>query len=182
MHLIKKYANRKLYDTKTKQSISMDDIAKLVDADEEFIVIDNQTGDDITASILSQLVGRSLKNHTREVPMELLTGLLRKGGGEVLSYARKYVGFWQRMANKAEGGIDDMEQIIEKGKNPGEHQKSGIQKDQAPTQDYEEMALLIQLIDTRIDNYLQTENKAIGDALGDLKKAVKDLSAKIDNL
>ena len=182
MHLIKKYANRKLYDTKTKQSISMDDIAELVDADEEFIVIDNQTGDDITASILSQLVGRSLKGHTREVPMELLTGLLRKGSGEVLSYARKYVGFWQLMATMAEGGIDDMAQIIEKGRKPGKKQKSTNQNDQDSAQENEETAITIELIDQRIEKALQKKHTVVEKALSDLKTAVMELSAKIDRL
>lgn len=182
MHLIKKYANRKLYDTKTKRSISMDDIAKLVDADEEFIVIDNQTGDDITASILSQLVGRSLKGHNREVPMELLTGLLRKGSGEVLSYARKYFGFWQRVANMAEGGIDDMEQIIEKGKKTGKKKKSANQKEQNSPQDHDETAIIIELIDQRIEKALQKEHTEVKNALSDLRTAVKELSAKIDRL
>lgn len=181
MHLIKKYANRKLYDTNAKQFISIDDIAKLVDADEEFTVIDNQTGDDITASILSQLVGRSLKNHTREVPMELLTGLLRRGGGEVLSYARKYVGLWQRVANMTEGGIDDMKQIIEKGSRSG-RSKNEPDKEKTIQPDHDEIGFIIDLIDERIENYMQKQNKDIKKELSELKIAVKKLAATIDEL
>ncbi|RMD76579.1 MAG: pesticidal protein Cry15Aa, partial [Chloroflexi bacterium] len=51
MHIIKKYANRKLYHTNEKRYITLDGIAQLVQKGETVQVLDNETGDDITANI-----------------------------------------------------------------------------------------------------------------------------------
>ncbi len=55
-HLIKKYANRKLYDTRTSQYITLDGISRLVREGHDIEVIDRETGSDLTALILSQVV------------------------------------------------------------------------------------------------------------------------------
>ena len=55
-HLIKKYANRKLYDTKTSHYVTLEDISELVRDGAEIHVVDRESGRDITSVILSQLV------------------------------------------------------------------------------------------------------------------------------
>lgn len=55
MQTIKKYANRKLYHIDRKQYITLEGIAALVQAGEQVRVIDNETGEDITAQILAQV-------------------------------------------------------------------------------------------------------------------------------
>ena len=56
--LIKRYANRKLYNTQTSRYITLKGIAELIDAGEKVRVIDNETGEDITSVALSQILGR----------------------------------------------------------------------------------------------------------------------------
>jgi len=58
MHKIKKYANRKLYDTTEKKYISLDQLAALIKAGEEISIVDNRSGEDITSAIVSQLLAR----------------------------------------------------------------------------------------------------------------------------
>ncbi|PIP37195.1 MAG: pesticidal protein Cry15Aa, partial [Desulfobacterales bacterium CG23_combo_of_CG06-09_8_20_14_all_51_8] len=58
MHLIKKYANRKLYDTTDKRYLTMDRLAELIKAGDEVSIVDNETGDDLTSAIVSQLLAR----------------------------------------------------------------------------------------------------------------------------
>ena len=55
-HLIKKYANRKLYDTRTSRYITLDGIAELVRAGHEIEVVDRDDGSDLTQVTLSQIV------------------------------------------------------------------------------------------------------------------------------
>jgi len=55
-HLIKKYANRKLYDTRTSRYITLDEIAKLVRDGHEIAVVDRDNGTDLTQVTLSQIV------------------------------------------------------------------------------------------------------------------------------
>ncbi len=54
--LIKKYPNRRLYDTKTSVYITLADVKKLVMGGEEFQVVDAKTGEDLTRSILLQII------------------------------------------------------------------------------------------------------------------------------
>lgn len=54
--LIKKYPNRRLYDTKTSAYITLVDVKDLVLQNEDFSVVDAKTGDDLTRSILLQII------------------------------------------------------------------------------------------------------------------------------
>lgn len=54
--VVKKYANRRLYDTETSAYITLDDLAAMVRAGREFVVYDARTGDDITRSVLTQII------------------------------------------------------------------------------------------------------------------------------
>ena len=68
MHLIKKYANRKLYDTTDKRYLTMDRLAELIKSGEEVSIVDNETGDDLTSSIVSQLLAREDSDTDKAVP------------------------------------------------------------------------------------------------------------------
>jgi polyhydroxyalkanoate synthesis repressor PhaR len=87
MQLIKKYANRKLYHTNRKQYITLEGIAALIQAGESVQVLDNETGDDITASILTQVVLQSRGGADR-LPTQVLTGLIRAGGDTIAGVRR----------------------------------------------------------------------------------------------
>lgn len=85
MHIIKKYANRKLYHTNQKQYITLEGIARLVQSGESVQVLDNETGEDITASILSQVVLQSRGSNAIPLPTNLLTGIIQLGGDTLTS-------------------------------------------------------------------------------------------------
>jgi polyhydroxyalkanoate synthesis repressor PhaR len=54
--IIKKYANRRLYNTAKSSYVTLDDLAKMVRAGQDFAVYDAKTGDDITRSVLTQII------------------------------------------------------------------------------------------------------------------------------
>lgn len=87
MQIIKKYANRKLYHTNRKQYITLDGIAQLIQAGEPVQVLDNETGEDITASILTQVVLQA-RNGADRLPTQVLTGLIRAGGDTIAGVRR----------------------------------------------------------------------------------------------
>ncbi len=66
-HLIKKYANRKLYDTNTSKYITLEGISDLLKQGEEIEVVDRESGRDLTPLILSQIV-MSEEKRTRKRP------------------------------------------------------------------------------------------------------------------
>lgn len=88
MHIIKKYANRKLYHTNKKQYITLDGIAKLVQQGEAVQVLDNETGEDITASILAQVVLHTRGRSGLQLPTHMLTGLIQIGGDTLAGVRR----------------------------------------------------------------------------------------------
>jgi hypothetical protein len=53
---IKQYAAQRLYDTRAARYVSLDDLAEMVEDDEDFIVTDAKSGDDITQSVLKQII------------------------------------------------------------------------------------------------------------------------------
>jgi polyhydroxyalkanoate synthesis repressor PhaR len=54
--VIKKYANRRLYNTETSTYVTLDDLASMVRSDRDFVVYDAKTGDDLTHSVLTQII------------------------------------------------------------------------------------------------------------------------------
>ncbi len=54
--VIKKYANRRLYNTDTSTYVTLDDLAQMVRSDSEFVVYDAKSGDDLTHSVLTQII------------------------------------------------------------------------------------------------------------------------------
>jgi polyhydroxyalkanoate synthesis repressor PhaR len=85
MQTIKKYANRKLYHTNQKRYITLDGIARLVQDGKIVQVLDNETGEDITSSILIQVVLHARGRGNSPLPTNFLTGLIRVGGDTLAS-------------------------------------------------------------------------------------------------
>ncbi len=91
VRLIKKYPNRRLYDTKTSAYITLGDVKDLVLKFEVFKVVDAKSGDDLTRSILLQII---LEEETGGVPMfssELLSGFIRFYGSTMQGMLGKYL-------------------------------------------------------------------------------------------
>lgn len=77
---IKRYENRKLYDTTASEYVSLDDIAELVRSGETVEVVDNATGEDLTAQTLTQIILEEGKDGHQVIPSDLLHQLLRRSG------------------------------------------------------------------------------------------------------
>jgi polyhydroxyalkanoate synthesis repressor PhaR len=88
--LIKRYANRKLYNTETSRYITLKGIAKLLAEGEEVRVVDKETGDDITQIALSQILVDNQR--AKEDPSDtLLTQILSRGGDALYGAIKKSV-------------------------------------------------------------------------------------------
>jgi polyhydroxyalkanoate synthesis repressor PhaR len=83
MPVIKRYANRKLYDTESKRYVSLDDLAESIRRGEEVRVVDHVTGEDLTSLTLVQVIFEEEKKIGGLLPQVLLTRLIRTGGGRV---------------------------------------------------------------------------------------------------
>lgn len=78
--VIKRYGNRKLYDVEASEYVSLDQVAALIRGGATVEVVDNVTGEDITAQTLTQIVLDEGKRGRSVLPTELLHDLLRRGG------------------------------------------------------------------------------------------------------
>ena len=65
--VIKRYQNRKLYDTQQSCYVTLEDIAKMIRANEEVVVVDNKTKKDITSSTLTQIIFEAEKKGTGDI-------------------------------------------------------------------------------------------------------------------
>jgi polyhydroxyalkanoate synthesis repressor PhaR len=90
MPIIKRYNNRKLYDTSAKQYVSLDDIAVMVRTGDEVKIIDHDSGDDITTLTLFQILFEEEKRIGGLMPQVFLTRLIRSGN-EAVNSLRKSI-------------------------------------------------------------------------------------------
>jgi polyhydroxyalkanoate synthesis repressor PhaR len=88
MAVIKRYPNRKLYDTEAKQYITLEGIADLIRQGQEIQVVDHATGEDLTAVTLTQIIAEQEKRRTGFLPQAVLTGLIRSGGETLATLQR----------------------------------------------------------------------------------------------
>jgi polyhydroxyalkanoate synthesis repressor PhaR len=91
--IIKRYQNRKLYDTKQSCYVTLDDIAKMIRSNEEVMVIDNKSKNDITAATLTQIIFESEKKASQYAPLFTLREIIQHGNGSISSYLAKLGAF-----------------------------------------------------------------------------------------
>jgi polyhydroxyalkanoate synthesis repressor PhaR len=109
-HIIKKYANRKLYDTRTSSYITLEGIAGLVRDGHEIKVVDRETGQDLTQVTLSQIV----LSEEKRGPSHLIDGsALQERGQALLDYVRKTLNVPSDLVNQMERRRGDLEGVID---------------------------------------------------------------------
>lgn len=77
MKLIKRYSNRKLYDTERSSYVTLEEISQMVREGAELRIVDNKSGEDITSVTLAQIVFEQEKKDKRTLPMQALRDMIR---------------------------------------------------------------------------------------------------------
>jgi len=91
---IKKYANRRLYDTGTSTYVTLEDLAAMVKRGEDFVVCDAKTGEDITRPVLTQIIfEQESKDGQALLPISFLRQLIRFYGDSMLMLVPSYLEF-----------------------------------------------------------------------------------------
>jgi polyhydroxyalkanoate synthesis repressor PhaR len=89
---IKKYANRRLYNTDTSSYITLDDLADMVRANSDFVVVDAKSGNDITHSILTQIiVEQEASGGKQMLPVSFLRDLISMYGNSMQNMMPSYL-------------------------------------------------------------------------------------------
>ncbi len=87
---IKKYSNRRLYDSTNKRYVTLEDIAGLIREGSEINVVDSQSGEDITKVILIQVILESEKNKEDILPVSFLHMLIKYGNHVAKDFFENY--------------------------------------------------------------------------------------------
>jgi polyhydroxyalkanoate synthesis repressor PhaR len=113
--VIKRYTNRKLYDTDQSRYVTLDDIAKLIRENEEVRVIDNETQDDLTAVTFAQIILEEEKRKTNLVSVPFLRKLIHSGEAamqDLTDYAQRAVDQLGDLTGRAGGRVRE---VVEEG-------------------------------------------------------------------
>ena len=89
--VIKKYANRRLYNTAKSSYVTLDDLSQMVRAGEDFAVYDAKTGDEITHSVLTQIIFEEEQKGQNMLPTNFLRQLIRLYGDALQNVVPGYL-------------------------------------------------------------------------------------------
>jgi polyhydroxyalkanoate synthesis repressor PhaR len=90
---IKKYANRRLYNTGTSTYVTLEDLADMVKDGEDFVVFDAKTGEEITRSVLTQIIFEQENKGQNLLPITFLRQLIRFYGDSIQNLIPTYLDF-----------------------------------------------------------------------------------------
>lgn len=114
--IIKKYANRRLYNTDTSSYVTLEHLSEMVRQGRDFVVQDAKTGEDITRSVLTQIIFEQENSGGQNLlPVQFLRRLIRFYGDQVQSFLPSYLEAsmeafakgqdqWREQMNRAWGG------------------------------------------------------------------------------
>lgn len=102
--LVKKYSNRRLYDTESSRYITLDELAQKIQAGSDARVVDAKTGDDLTQSTLTQIILESRRG-AQLLPIPLLVSLIRMKDDALSDFFGRYVTWALELYNQAKQGV-----------------------------------------------------------------------------
>jgi polyhydroxyalkanoate synthesis repressor PhaR len=164
--VIKRYSNRKLYDTKDSRYVTLLQIAEMIRANEDVQIIDNATKEDKTDVTLALIISEELKAKPRGIPLATLKALIRQRGERILTQLRD--GPMSRFIPEAERGETRAE---------AEHQEDPVTEGQHAKGIRGTLEQWQHAIDDRIRAVLPTFS-----TIRDLQTEVSRLADRIDSL
>ncbi len=105
--VIKKYANRRLYNTATSSYVTLDFLADMVKNGEDFVVYDAKSGDDITHSVLTQIIFEEESKGQNLLPIQFLRQLIQFYGDSLQRFVPSYL---EMSMNAFTNNQDDLRQ------------------------------------------------------------------------
>lgn len=169
--LIKRYPNRKLYDTESSAYVTLEDIAGMVKAGRELKIMDHKTGADITNVTMAQIVFEEEKRKKSVLPIGTLKDLIQQRGEAVREFVDRIV--HENPLSQAKEDVEErMQTIIKKGETVRE-ESSKFFKDVVSN-----YAKGIEDIQKRFDDRV----REVGDRLSSLPAAIGDIKTVVERL
>lgn len=112
---IKKYANRRLYNTKTSSYVTLDHLAKMIKQDEDFVVVDAKTGEDLTRAVLTQIIVEQEGKGQNLLPIKFLRQIIGFYGDSLGGVLPRYLEESMDAFSQNEGRMREAMQSAFKG-------------------------------------------------------------------
>jgi len=181
-YIIKKYGNRKLYDTQEKKYINLYGISRLIREGMEIKVVDNKNKEDITSLILAQIIVEQEKTKKVILPSIFFPlDVLRKGGENMLNLSKKVIfagigtiSFTREKANKI------ADELIKRGELSKDESKEFIVD--LLNKAEKEKNKIFERIKPEIKYRLEKMNFVSKKYVDDLEKKVQELENRIEHL
>jgi polyhydroxyalkanoate synthesis repressor PhaR len=134
--VIKRYTNRKLYDTVESRYVTLDEIAQMIKGGAEVKIIDNRSKEDLTSVTLAQIIFEEEKKRS-QMPLGVLREIIRHGGEAVAGFYQEKVGSRltagiEDVKSKTENLRENIEQrvrgVTQLLRREGEEQKSSVKE------------------------------------------------------
>ncbi|MBW2730937.1 MAG: polyhydroxyalkanoate synthesis regulator DNA-binding domain-containing protein [Deltaproteobacteria bacterium] len=181
--IVKRYANRKLYDTQDSRYVTLDQIAEMIRASEDVKVIDNSTKEDLTSVTLAQIIFEEEKRQRSFLPLSALRKVIQTGGDSLHNFVAQVQSstgrVFRRDEEKAEGEVSIMEEGGEQ-REPMKTLRELVDSVQHTVDDWQ------QRIDVNVQSALesvssvslQTEIQSLRERLGDFERMLWRRDAK----
>lgn len=104
--LIKRYQNRKLYDTRNSTYVTLDDIARMIKSGEDVQIVDNKSKEDLTAVTLAQIIFEEEKKKKNLLPLGALKKIIQNGGDTIKDFFEKSIDTGVTTFSKAKEGAE----------------------------------------------------------------------------
>jgi polyhydroxyalkanoate synthesis repressor PhaR len=114
---VKRYANRKLYDTTSSRYVSLEDVASFVRQGDEVEVMDNESGEDLTAVTLAQIILEDERKKRSPLSLSVLEDLVRNGGDALANATRQGIEAIGEIRERAEKRVSS---LVPDAPSPGE--------------------------------------------------------------
>lgn len=172
--IIKKYANRRLYNTQSSKYITLDFLAELTRKDIEFKVVDAKTGEDITHSVLTQIIMEEENGGKSMLPVNFLRQIIALYGDSMQGLVPQFLESSMDNFRKNQKQVQD---VIENALTSGPF-------GQIAKQNIEMMKAARDALVPNLGNLgnLGGKKEKAGESLDDLKRQMAELQAKIDKL
>ena len=172
--VIKRYTNRKLYDTVESRYVTLDEIAEMIKGGAEVKIIDNRSKDDLTSVTLAQIIFEEEKKTSR-MSLKTLRDLIRQGG----EYAQQLVeGTQAELRGRVEAVRQAAEQrvqtLLTRGQATSDRAKELVQASQ------EAVAALQKKVDERVRAAVEGMSNLSN--LAEVRRALDEISHRIDEL
>lgn len=110
--IIKKYANRRLYDTSAGRYVNLEDLAELIRKGDEIQVVDAKSGEDLTRVVLTQIIVEDAKGQPTGLPLELLRQLIvasdRAGREFMMWYLKSAFDAYRNVQDTVQAKLSDV--------------------------------------------------------------------------